>query len=231
MDGFNLYEYVGTGPLQYTDPGGHNRGPCWVKQISGPDGDGSFGPNATRKRDIFRYSHTIVTTGPNGKVKHKVGHTWISCGETSYGFYPETYLEALLIGRTNSVIPGMYGSDPSVKKPEQDLPSDPLEGKPGRPIEPDWIWMTDVPERPSGPPQSRLAAGSGKGTLCCNATDTQIKDCVDTVAREDWKGTQWRLDRHCQDMVVDILKKCCMTAEWKDRVETRARLQQPGTGD
>jgi len=231
-DGMNLYQYVGSNPAGFADPFGLNKGPCVVKQVSGADGDGSFGPHDVRKRNIWRPSRTIKDE--RGE-KHKVGHTWITCGARSYGFYPLDYKKGLWEGDRRSIIPGMYKSDPKIEDEDEDKPMDPMDGKDskGRPIQPDWIWTTEVPERPDGPARNKLTAGTAKGTLCCKATDSQIRSCVDGVARS-WIGTQWRLDRYCQDMVADILAKCCMTAPTKNRqmqLVRQAKTWWHGGGD
>ena len=220
-DGMNLYQYVQGGPTSYVDPSGLEAtvpcavSPCQVKQISGPHGDGSMGYGAKavrgyspRRRNIWRYSHTIKTPGPNGKkVEHKVGHTWLSCGDRSYGFYPKDYKKGLWTGDRTSRIPGIYEGDEILKNPK---PSDPLEGRDssGQQIQPDWIWKTEVDTADTR--TIKDSQGADKPCKCASCDD--IKACVDRQARR-WGGTDWTLSRHCQDFTISILSKCCLSAK------------------
>ncbi len=221
VDGMNLYQYVRSNPIGAGDPSGLEStvpcpvSPCQVKQTSGPDGDGSFGYGAKavpgyspRRRNIWRHSRTIRTRGPNGKnIKHKVGHTWVSCGERSYGFYPKDYKKGLWTGDRTSRIPGLYEGDRMLENPK---PADPLDGKnsSGHQIEPDWIWKTGVEATAT----RTFRDGRGVDTPCECAICEDIKACVDREARR-WGGTGWTVSRHCQDFTISILSKCCMSVE------------------
>lgn len=214
-DGMNLYQYVGDNPMLFSDPLGLRKGPGMVKQTRGPDGDGQFSEWHIFRTNLFR--RTNVVTDSSGR-KHKLGHTWIAMGPggglPSYGFYPEDYGKSLITiipgVSTSGIIPGLPGSDAKAKANQP--PSDPLNGKDnqGNRIRPDWTWDTEVPDRDDG---SVLQAGPGanKKIPCHCATDAQIQSCVRSVA-EEWGRTNWSVRRHCQDFVVDALRKCCMKA-------------------
>ena len=213
---------------------GRRQAPCVVKQISGPDGDGSFSP-APHKHKWFGYTHKIK----DARGKHGLGHTWLSCKipknkltkkeakifDTSFiakskikgafnyafGFYPATY-KNVLISSSGKVLTSdamdaetIYNFDGSVTSH-------------------DWEWITEVP---LDSPDKYLRYGKSAGVKCSDATDVQIVDCVmgfseaTTKSKKRWDATHY----NCQDFVLDSMHYCCI--EKGKRIGPRREANRP----
>lgn len=227
VDGMGLYQYVSSAPVGHSDPRGlqkERQGPCVVKQVSGPDGDGSLHRGPHMHLPFIRHSHAVRDSSG---AAHKKGHTWLSCQteskRVSAGFYPMDYAN-MLIPATGKVW-GVNDEDTqkanerriaagetAIYQPYDPLDEPGLTDMQGEPTSHDWEWDTKL----QASDKDKLQHGAGKGDLCCQARDEDIVDCVRQFAIEKPSRVPWIQRRfdvnlyNCQDFVLEAMERCCL---------------------
>jgi len=189
-DGMNLYQYVGSEPIGWTDATGNARQRA---QQAGKDNDkdkpkepgvpapgtpdfvGPTEPPAGRWATcgIKVYRSAICTLSP--KKPSDFGHEWTNDGQTTWD-YPKDYF-----------------SDPVHPCHKYDKEH------------PVWIWNAHV---------KPLGGSLPDGTSCDKASCRQIKACLQ-AAENEWDGTSYSFWGHnCIDFAQAALNKCCMDTAW-----------------
>lgn len=180
-DGMNLIEYVGGNPTNNTDPTGLVYD-IQVKRV----GVSLFHSVPKTKKDKQK---TKKKFGPMN-----VGHTWISWGDSSIGFWP--------IGDVDH-------GEQTGKVYEND---DRTEGKP------DTTWETELQQTyTSGylwwvtSVSPTFQDGPTKGSPCCTATKDDIIACMRARGAIVETTKKWSLyGYNCRSFVDEVLEACCL---------------------
>ena len=183
--GINLYGFVGNDGVNRWDYLG-------LKEIT----------SITVKRKNVKWLSLLKEkVGKKSTGADIYGHWWLDIdGSESYGWWPA---DPVGLAGTLSGVPGILNGQGFFGGSATQDPHHPDSGD--EEFHPKQVGMFG-----SYILRQKLEHGSGKGTLCCKASEAEIKDCIRKFAASYSGNWSYPLGQNCHSFQQDALDACCL---------------------